>query len=132
MTNVQAANAFQINLKQVENNMYLNTAEGAKDFILTVFTIVMEGTPVDTGVAKANWNLSINSIDNTFKKSRKNADSTLARGIQGAERFVIGDTTYITNHTAYIYALESGATPSKKAPPGWVSLAVEQAKKGFI
>lgn len=85
--------------------------------------IVMR-TPVDTGNARANWRVAVNSIDTAYSPGLS-GDSHDTSAITN---FRLGDYVAISNSTPYIGPLENGY--SQQAPGGMVSVTlVDMAKK---
>lgn len=78
------------------------------------------------GQFRANWNISINSIDTSITASTDN-QGNLKRGNDSIANYKIGDKVYITNAMPYAYRLEYGW--SSQAPAGMVritSIELEQ------
>lgn len=111
-------------IKKTSNKIEL--AVKRTSFIL--FSKIVALTPVDTGRARGNWVVSLNSIDRTTS----DITSTLSSAIQNNElnRFKLNDTVYITNSLPYIMALENGS--SKQAPGGMVKLTVLEFKQTLL
>ncbi|MDO5554723.1 MAG: hypothetical protein Q4G68_13275 [Planctomycetia bacterium] len=82
---------------------------------------LVERTPVRTGTARGNWNLSLNEPDRTFDAGHADASGTVTinRGCEKLNDFVPGDKIIMTNATPYIGLLESGV--SRQSPGGMVS-----------
>jgi hypothetical protein len=78
---------------------------------------VTEKTPVDTGRAKANWNVMVGSPDTTTSDKTKASPVVLNKG-DGLKDI------YITNSLPYIYALENGS--SEQAPAGMVAITMSE------
>lgn len=91
---------------------------------------IMLKTPVDTGRARANWNVSINAPDTSTNEAATIADAP-AKQAEGGSRiagadFFAGDEIYITNNLPYIKELEDGR--SRQAPRGMVAVTVQELK----
>ena len=100
---------------------------------LEVFKHIVERTPVLTGMARNNWNVSINAPNpettrdvfggkttgEPMKPSERNRAMEVIRNIQQGK---LGTKVFISNHLPYIYFLEHGS--SLKAPEGIVEGAV--------
>lgn len=91
---------------------------------------IMLKTPVDTGRARANWNVSIDAPDTSTNEAATIADAP-AKQAEGGARiagadFFAGDEIYITNGLPYIKPLEDGH--SKQAPQGMVAVTVQELK----
>jgi len=81
---------------------------------------VTQKTPVDTGRAKANWNLGYGSINYTITNA---TTFRLIMPPKGRGNKVI----YITNSLPYITKLENGS--SKQAPQGMVGLTMNDVQR---
>jgi len=101
-------------------------------FAFEVFNRVVMRTPVDTGAARQNWLVTINSETDSYDEN-KTSGNVLAEGgavIEGAKG---DDTIYIQNSVPYIGVLEYGRTnpvknPVKSTPEGRSS----QAPNGMV
>jgi hypothetical protein len=86
--------------------------------------LVME-TPVDTGQARANWLISINTPRfDTGPPMTAAAALVLAKSAISAARS--GDTVYISNNLPYIAALNRGR--SSQAPAGYIQNIIRNAR----
>jgi hypothetical protein len=79
---------------------------------LELFRRVIYKTPVDTGRARANWQVTIGS------------QATMSKATAASAGFKAGDTIYLTNNLPYIRKLEEGS--SQQAPAGMVALTVQE------
>ena len=129
MSNVALADDFSISLlkdyKELEEDAQKNTT----DVIFKMFQEIVTDTPVDTGNAAANWNLSFDEPDTKWDKRLKNGDRKILKAaiqLKNKDFSQLG-TVYITNNVVYIRRLEEGH--SKKAPAGFVKAAVERARR---
>lgn len=86
------------------------------------------GTPVDTGLARANWFVGTNRSGVIDPTESKSGASSLARGAQFAASLRAGCVFYITNNLPYILPLEYGHS-KKQAPLGWVRATVSRFQK---
>ena len=134
--------AFDEFNEALENAVTDNTESLALD----IYTRATERTPVDTGRARAAWNISVGKENNkipTEKKKikRKNPKAGESRHITTYGRNSVTSINakpytaiYITNSLPYILALEDGHS-AIQAPLGMLALAVsevvERAKSGF-
>lgn len=89
---------------------------------LKVLRGVVLKTPVDTGRARANWQLSINIPKTDIKKTTNN--TAIADGNRKLKTIKLGEDIYITNNLPYIGRLERGH--SKQAPRGMVALTLAE------
>ena len=101
------------------------------------------GTPVDKGVARSNWRVSIGA--QTYAKipayapgrhlgiaERANANATIEVGFRKIDELrpgrgnPLGSSLYITNNAPYIERLEAGYSPQNR---GWVNDSVSVARE---
>ena len=108
---------FNVNLNKFVKKIGIEAEVAVRKIAFDVLRGVTKKTPVDTGRARANWNLGYQSIntkitsDTTFK---------LVEPPKGSGNKVI----YITNSLPYISALENGS--SQKAPKGMVMITLQE------
>jgi hypothetical protein len=113
-----------------------------------LYSSIVQKTPVDTGRARANWNLSCGRIDNSINPNAKEPRVKTEDDINVRD----DETIYISNNLPYIETLEYGGYPSpvkkgtyvktkgkghyekrsrngfsKQAPKGMVGLAVAES-----
>lgn len=97
---------------------------------------VIDRTPVDSGRARASWNLSINAPVTTVapepKKRSRRAALESARSVRAQlpSFDAFRDTVWITNAVPYILRLEHGS--SKQAPVGMVAVTIAEVEAGII
>lgn len=88
-------------------------------------------TPVDTGRARGNWRVSINTIDKSTSEARKDKAGHTAVNTGNAvlTNAKWGDTIYISNNLPYIRRLEDGW--SKQAPAGMMGVTFNRLRTGL-
>lgn len=88
---------------------------------------IMRRTPVDTGRARANWNVAVGQIDRSVNEESFDQSGAQQRG-QGVilGSFRAGDVLYITNSLEYVPALERGS--SRQAPQGMVAVTAAELR----
>jgi hypothetical protein len=100
---------FSIPIAQLAEKAKLDLQTVARKSTVEVFGAVVDKTAVDTGRARANWNVSYGAPDTTT------TDSTdAARGKEQAQRAAelpVGGVTYLSNSLPYIRPLEYGLFP---------------------
>lgn len=112
-----------------------------KTYAFALYTSIVKKTPVDTGRARGNWNITVGHDDTTAstrtKPQFKNVDEVPK--VEGDE------TIYISNNLPYITKLEYGGYPknpkggsgktvngySKQAPEGMVGVALANNENIF-
>ena len=117
-----------------------------RGLLLDLTERVVDGTPVDTGRARANWNVSINrpdtktfSVKDTRTQEQKEAKQLVPkyvakarrneqRNSSRAERWNAhkGGPAYLANGLPYISRLEQGY--STQRPQGWVRIAINDLR----
>jgi hypothetical protein len=109
-----------------------------RSIVLGLYRDVIIGTPVDTGRARANWQLAVgsapasvlNKTDRGRSKSNSGASASEVRkanqkmGVRKAGRSV-----FIANNLGYIGVLEEGHS---KQSSGWVENAMKRAKERVV
>ncbi len=97
---------------------------------LELYDGVTKKTPVDTGRAKGNWNMSVGrkdiSVNNSATSTPQGQSAKRPILIKGAGEKPI----YITNSLPYIYALEHGH--SQKASAGMVAITVNEVRVSLL
>tara|TARA_R110000787_G_scaffold6179_10_gene21989 strand:+ start:229 stop:633 length:405 start_codon:yes stop_codon:yes gene_type:complete len=92
---------------------------------LELFTRIIYKTPVDTGRARANWQVSIGTpAAGTVEIDDKSGNATVSQATAKSAGFKAGDTIYLANNLPYIRRLEEGY--SQQAPAGMVALTVQE------
>ena len=131
MSNKKNADQFSVELDRVLEQLKTDTQTFKRVFALNLLSRLVYRTPVDTGRARANWQVS-NVSPNTnerkrFKKNQPNAvaTDTVARGQKNIDKNKEGQSIWLANNLPYIQRLESG-TWSKQAPQGMVAISIEE------
>jgi hypothetical protein len=113
-----------------------NSTRLVRRVALAVDTAVVLRTPVDTGRARANWQVGTNgpisSVKYPYPESPGSPDAGASEALSsGAERIkeYTGGTLHITNNLPYITALNDGH--SKQAPKGFVEDSVIAARNAI-
>ncbi|WP_115746919.1 HK97 gp10 family phage protein [Escherichia coli] len=93
---------------------------------IEILSRIVEKTPVDSGRARANWQVSLNVVpggydDDAFDKS---GGTAISKGQAEALKAQAEDSVYIVNNAPYILKLEEGS--STQAPSGMVTITVQE------
>ncbi len=99
---------------------------------LGIYKDVIIGTPVDTGRARANWQLAIgNAPQGVLDKTDKGGGtgSELGKGSRKLKARSVGRSAFIVNNLGYIVALEEGHSSQNK---GWVQKAMDRAEARIL
>lgn len=92
---------------------------------IELFSRVILKTPVDTGRARANWQIAIGSIpDGVLELDDKSGTATISKGSAVVAGVQGGDVIYIVSNLPYINRLEDGW--SQQAPAGMVGLTIQE------
>lgn len=94
-----------------------------------VFNRVCEHTPVDTGHARANWNIAIGKADLTIhddNERNKEEPERFATVNQALRELSAGEPVVVSNNVGYIGVLERGW--SDKAPHGMLGRTLDEVR----
>jgi len=92
---------------------------------LELFQRIILKTPVDTGRARANWQVAIGALPNgTLQLDDKSGQATISAATAKTAGVEAGDVIYLVNNLPYIETLEEGR--STQAPAGMVALSVQE------
>ncbi len=111
----------------------VNTDKLVKDVAIKALDVVVHRTPVDTGQARANWQVSIThaspSTDQLLGHTDPTGDGTVAKGTAEilSHKRQAGETIFISNSLDYIVPLDMGW--SSQAPMGMVAQAIQAAQQ---
>jgi len=115
--------------KRLDKRLDDKTNKLMRGVMLGIAADVIKDTPVDTGRARSNWNVSTSrpnlatteTIVSEFAKQREAKEFTMSVD------FWNGEVGYVANGLPYIVPLEEGS--SQQQPKGWVRRAVQRAEK---
>lgn len=94
-----------------------------KKLVLEALRRVVQRTPVDTGRARGNWQVSIASpAESVLDASDKDGGGTISKGLAAMASLPPYQIVWISNNVDYIEFLEEGS--SKQAPQGMVRMTV--------
>lgn len=136
---------FEIAVLAAEDTAKRQLVTVHKKIILEALSRVVKKTPVDTGRARGNWQVTIGSpatgtLDIKDRKRRKPgtpAPRTATRDAAAAQERALATisslqpfaSVWISNNLDYIIYLENGS--SKQAPNGMLSVTVEELRAMF-
>ena len=105
-----------------------------KKSVFDLTSAIIANTPVDTGRARANWQVSFNTPkEDKLDTLDKSGNATISKANDKILNNKVPTTYYITNNLPYIMRLEYGW--SKQSPAGMVRinlLKFNQILKGNI
>lgn len=143
---------WSLDINKYANGCLLKVKEVKRKYAFGLYAGIVKKTPVDTGRARANWNISVGEVDPSV------SDDTKKRGLKYKEEDIKlkddDESIFISNNVEYITALEYGGYPSpvkkgtynkkkktyeirseggysKQAPNGMVGVTVANSKKYF-
>lgn len=109
-------------IKKVEGTL----TDRVRAVALDASTGIILATPVKSGRARANWNISVNRIDLTTSADTILRD-IVSRVKEATANFKVTDVFNLTNNLPYIRRLNDGY--SKQAPASFVEKALMVAKR---
>jgi hypothetical protein len=128
--------SFEEQMRRIEINTVRRLDLFGRKIALELFRRVIYKTPVDSGRARANWQVTIGSAaSGTVEIDDTNGTATMTRATAASRGFRAGDIIYLTNNLPYIMKLEEGGYPdgpktvggfSRQAPAGMVALTVQE------
>lgn len=120
---------YQQQIEAFGKKLDLSVKVATRQVALMLHDRVVMRTPVDTGRARASWNIvegtaaDLSVADESFSGG-EGGGAAVARGKQ--ENLSDANSYVISNNLPYIVRLENGH--SQQAPAGMVLLAVEETK----
>jgi len=119
---------FRGDLRKFADKLGIRFEDVVTKIALDMYANIIKRTPVDTGRARASWNLGIGSIDASVAPEGA-IKSEAEKLLNATTRLAQADLTtveriYITNNLPYIEALENGH--SKQAPSGMLAITVAE------
>lgn len=117
--------AFSDDLAKFEAKTSEKLDLAVRKIALELFSRVILKTPVDTGRARANWQVSIGALPNgTLQLEDKTGQATISAATARTAGVEAGDVIYLSNNLPYAERLEDGY--SLQAPAGMVALSVQE------
>lgn len=132
---------FDRQLTKFARKILVAPEKAVKKVAFSLFRRIVEETPVDTGRARASWNMSIGSINTHFPPEGRYTDRGSQIGASGsagaqANAVLAGygadgrlPVIWISNNLPYIGELENGH--SDQAPVGMLALAIDAERVEF-
>lgn len=122
-------NVHQFN-KEVNGVVKDFTTKKALDFqrlvAMELFRRIILRTPVDTGRARGNWQITINAPPTEIlEREGKQFESVINAELGKLNSIPMYSTVYITNNLDYIYYLEYDRR-SPKSPDGMVEISLKE------
>lgn len=116
---------FSNDLAKFETKTLAKLDLAVRKIALELFQRIILRTPVDTGRARANWQVAIGRVpEGTLELDDKTGTATVSKASAAVSGVVAGDIVYLTNNLSYSVPLEEGH--STQAPGGMVNLTVQE------
>ncbi len=114
---------FQSDIEAFAHAVRVNTGVAMKSIVDDIAERVINGTPVDTGRARDNWNETLDAPSDDYDPHPELKHGDAIKPHAQPDLQIDGTRpVFITNNTPYILFLENGS--SKQAPAGMAQLAV--------
>ena len=117
--NIKNLDKFLIDISNFGNYVIPTAAlEFQKILVKELHRAILTKTPIDKGVLRGNWTLTINSIDDTFDENKKTDALVTGMELTGDEtaqvesileelsRMGLGNTVHLANNTPYAMQAE--------------------------
>lgn len=114
--------SFTSDISKFSNKVDAQIADIIELVSIELYNRLIKKTPVDTGRARANWNISVGQPDLSITKNVTKTPVIFLPGIQEGEDNVV----WITNNLEYVYYLDKGS--STQAPRGMVDVSLVEIK----
>lgn len=133
MTNAESLKRFDVDLKKFAATIHVDLKKVVKRTAFNLFGKIVRRTPVDTGRARASWDMTEGAPSSFVrpplmpgqKKKSKPEATQAALGNQLAS--ISGEKPiFITNNVEYIGRLEYGS--SSQAPHGMVAVSLAEVE----
>lgn len=100
---------------------------------LSIFDGVTKKTPVATGRAKGNWNLSVGFMNTSVDETAKSTEP-LGRPAKAPSLAMYRNLKpiYITNSLPYINRLEHGHSKQARSPDGMLTLTINEIRSSLL
>lgn len=116
--------AFALELQELADELPEKLNKIVRRMAVAVNQTVTMATPVDTGRARANWQVSLGvPIKSPIEATDRGGGATVARNNAVIEGFTGGQKIWLTNNLPYIGRLNDGW--SAQAPKGFVEKAIK-------
>lgn len=117
---------FATRIRQIADGVSVRVDREVIKTAGVIISTVIPATPVDTGRARGNWQVSVDRpVTSPRERLDKTGMTTVAEGQSRASAYRKGNVIYITNNVPYIGQLNAGS--SAQAPANFVDMAVRAA-----
>lgn len=121
---------FKFDTRRVAKNIDRLVILVQQKVALQLLTGVVNMTPVLTGRARGNWQVTIGAPTTAaVERTDKDGGPTISEGSATIQSITTLGTIYLTNNLPYIVELEKGS--SKQAPQGMVQVTLDRVSSQF-
>ena len=122
---------FKLNIPKMTRNMDHVVVMIQQKVALQLLTGIVNMTPVLTGRARGNWQVTIGQPTTTDLPETydKVGQETIQKGSSTIQSLTTLGAIYLTNNLPYIQALEDGS--STQAPSGMVTVTLDRVSSQF-
>jgi len=122
---------------------------------LQLYSLILQKTPVDKGMLRGSWTISIGGQDKTPANTKSGAEAftteyggpellpseqaTFDSALAGMSDLKIGQVIWLNNSMPYVFRIEFDGHSSVKAPEGMVQISIFELKafiktayKGYV
>lgn len=135
-------NGFIAEMKSFQDKILPETFVAFQKWVaLEVYKRIMQKTPVDEGILRGSWTISVGQQDKTEanRKTSANQGDSMApdelafftSGVAQMNNLEIGQIVWINNAMPYVLRIEFDGHSSVKAPNGMVRLSIQEVKTYF-
>ena len=117
--------SFSVDLAKFGQKAVDNAEKVVRKIGFDMHSRIVQRMPVDTGRAKANQQISINSLPSgSVLEFDKSGNAAISKSGAVLTNFKLGDTIFLYNNVEYIIPLEFGH--SKQAPAGMFRISFDE------
>lgn len=114
--------SFERDIKKFTDKVGLKLSQVIEVVSIELYNRITDKTPVDTGRARANWNISATTKNQSVTDETKRQSVISLSGLKEGQDNVV----WITNNLEYVFSLEKGS--STQAPNGMVDISLQEVK----
>lgn len=107
---------WSLDLRQYARKRNVEIKEVLKAYAFALYTSIVKKTPVDTGRARGNWNISVGKVDSSTDDNRK---GIRYKGTGDVPNPNGDESIFISNNLPYIETLEYGGYPDPVKKGTW-------------
>lgn len=137
--NQAALKGFALQLQDIADKIVPEKIVALQKWVaLNVFRRVLQKTPVDKGILRGSWAVSVGSPDYAVRKDPSkagNGQEALPDEIQKMQAMFaqiasaqVGAVIWISNSQPYVARIEFGGHSKVKAPQGMVRISIEELR----